>query len=159
LLQWIEQAFDPRRRRADLLGASVVAAIASDFVFSPDPPAPAPRHLRLVRDGAVTTPGRTAARRPSAAVYRRRRILAAGVLTALLLGAWWAVRAVAESPSTGLAPSRPIATRVWVVHPGDTLWGIASASGYNGDIRPLVDKLSAEVHDQPLQVGERITLP
>jgi hypothetical protein len=138
----------------------VVAVIASDFVFSPDPPAvAAPRHLRLVPDGAVPAPRRTAARRPSAAVYRRRRILAAGVLAALLLGAWWAVRAVAERPSTGLAPSRPIATRVWVVHPGDTLWGIASASGDKGDIRPLVDELSAEVHDQPLQVGERIALP
>lgn len=54
---------------------------------------------------------------------------------------------------------QPAAARVWVVRPGDTLWGIARATGATGDLRPLVDRLSAEVGGQPLQPGEHIALP
>jgi hypothetical protein len=157
----------------------VVAAIAPDFDFDYDfGPGPGgresgprvsggrPSPVALYRP--ATAPRRSAAanrhhtttrRRHSAAVYRRRRIVAAGALTIALVGVGWAVRAVVEGPATPLAPSRPIASKVWVVHPGDTLWGIALASGDKGDIRALVDELSAEVHGQPLLVGERITLP
>jgi hypothetical protein len=48
---------------------------------------------------------------------------------------------------------------VWVVQPGDTLWAIARRVQPSGDIRPLVDAMSAEVHGHPLQVGERLVLP
>jgi hypothetical protein len=177
LLQWVEQAFDPRRLRFDLLGATVVAAFAPDFEFDMAP-APASREYELrVASGrpaavelyrptaplprrAIARPHHaTTRRRHRASVYRRRRIVAAGVLTVAFVGVGWAARAVVEGSGTALAPTRPIASRVYVVHPGDTLWGIALASGDKGDIRRLVDELSAEVHDQPLQVGERITLP
>lgn len=73
---------------------------------------------------------------------------------------------LARTERTSIASARTISTssrlasaRVWIVRPGDTLWGIALASGAKGDIRPYVDRLSSEVGGRPLQVGERIVLP
>ena len=103
--------------------------------------------------------GRRGSRRHAGAVYRRRRVVALGLVAGVVVVPWLAVRVVNDSAAGGPLPSRATAAHVWVVHPGDTLWGIAVASGDRGDVRPLVDELSAEVHGQPLQVGERITLP
>jgi LysM repeat protein len=50
-------------------------------------------------------------------------------------------------------------SKIYIVQPGDTLWSIVAASGYRGDIRAVVDQLSAAQHGQPLQVGQRIVLP
>jgi Tfp pilus assembly protein FimV len=53
------------------------------------------------------------------------------------------------------------AVRTYVVHPGDTLWGIASRLvGSEGDPRPVMDEL-AQVNgiDGGLAVGTRLTLP
>ena len=50
-------------------------------------------------------------------------------------------------------------TTVWVVRPGDTLWGIARAIDPRGDVRPIVDRLAAQVGSAPLYPGERIALP
>ena len=50
-------------------------------------------------------------------------------------------------------------SRAWVVRPGDTLWSIAVAILPHGDVRPLVDRLSAEVGGRPLLVGQHVTLP
>jgi hypothetical protein len=100
-------------------------------------------------------------RRHSAEVYRRRRIVALAVLVVVLVGAGVLVRGwLGGTSEAGAAPAgRAAAGRVWVVRPGDTLWGIALASGDKGDVRPLVDALSAEVHGQPLQIGQRLLLP
>jgi len=106
-------------------------------------------------------------RRPSAAVVRRRRLaMLAGLLLALV-GGWFALQAAlglfggGPLATTGQPGGlRPAAARVWVVQPGDTIWTIARAvSGGRGDERPLVDRLSAEVGDRALQVGQRIPLP
>lgn len=95
--------------------------------------------------------------RPSAAVYRRRRTVALGLVGAAVLAGWVGVHDLVAGDRLG--PSQDIAAHVVVVAPGDTLWSIAASSGVKGDLRPLVDELSAEVHGQPLQVGERITVP
>jgi LysM repeat protein len=50
-------------------------------------------------------------------------------------------------------------TRVWVVEPGDTLWGIARQLQPSGDIRPLVDQLSRQLTGGQLQVGQRLIIP
>jgi LysM repeat protein len=43
----------------------------------------------------------------------------------------------------GVGASRPAAARVYVVRPGDTLWGIAAGLvGRAGDPRPVVDRLA-----------------
>ncbi len=103
---------------------------------------------------------------PGRATVRRRRLV---VLTSLVLavaGGWFALQAalgwIGGGPLTATGQPgglRSVATRVWVVRSGDTLWGIAAASGASGDLRPLVDRLSDEVGHRPLQPGERVTLP
>jgi hypothetical protein len=140
----------------------VVAAIAPR-PDSSSSPTPRPR-LYVIPGGPTPRPSR----RLAPAVYRRRRVVAlvvlAGVVAGVLVGLGLVVRTVVDGPAIGPAaigtpPSRPAASRVWVVRPGDTLWSIALASGDKGDVRPLVDRLWAEVHGQPLLAGERIALP
>lgn len=104
--------------------------------------------------------------RPSRAVLRRRRVAVGGLALVALVASWIAGGAALGAGGSGPltatgAPSgsQPAAYRSWVVRPGDTLWSIAEASGAKGDIRPLVDRLSAEVGGRPLQVGQRIALP
>jgi LysM domain len=61
------------------------------------------------------------------------------------------------APGTGRTASA--AAHVWVVQPGDTIWAIARHLEPNGDVRPLVDRLSHEVHGRALQVGQRLVVP
>jgi hypothetical protein len=134
-------------------------AVTPDLIL-PGPRQPSRAVVRRSPGAAVyPRPAAALERRRSAAVYRRRRLVVFGVLAFVVMGLGVAVRAWMSAPAAALPPSRPVAARVWVVHPGDTLWSIALASGDRGDIRPLVDRLSAEVHNQPLQVGERLILP
>lgn len=135
--------------------------------------AAAPSHLRLVRpDGrTVPMPSRSAPGAPSceqqrqAATFRRRRAVALTGLALLLGGLWIALQAAVGGTggslltSSGTPGGTPAAAHVWVVRPGDTLWGIALASGAQGDIRPVVDRLAAQTGGRPLTVGERIVLP
>jgi len=95
---------------------------------------------------------------------RRSRALAA--FAALLAAcAVWAQAGAADRAGNGplavpgSGPSQAIAARVWVVQPGDTLWRIAHHLQPSGDIRPLVDRLSAEVHGRALQVGQAVPIP
>ncbi len=57
----------------------------------------------------------------------------------------------------GSVPSR--AGYLYIVRPGDTLWGIASRVEPGGDPRPLVYRLQAQLHGCALSPGERIVLP
>ncbi|MHB1535478.1 MAG: LysM peptidoglycan-binding domain-containing protein [Acidimicrobiales bacterium] len=100
------------------------------------------------------------------AVLRRRRLVALVLISLVVLGGWLALQAALGRTGDGpLAVAGPPGgtglggERVWVVEPGDTLWSIAVASGAHGDIRPLVDRLSAEVGGRPLAVGQRIVVP
>lgn len=100
--------------------------------------------------------------RPSAAVVRRRRLVAALAMVALSSSVAFGARALAggspESPSS-TAQSGQRTERVWIVRPGDTVWSLVEASGVHGDIRPVVDRIEASLHNQPLQVGERVVVP
>jgi hypothetical protein len=63
---------------------------------------------------------------------------------------------------TGAGSPRPSAARVYVVRPGDTLWGIAvRAAGPQADPRPTVDRLIAANHlgNSTITPGERLSLP
>lgn len=64
------------------------------------------------------------------------------------LGAPEPVRASAVSPE-------PV---VHIVQPGETLWAIARKLQPDGDVRPLIARLSAARHGAPLRVGERLEL-
>jgi hypothetical protein len=59
----------------------------------------------------------------------------------------------------GAGRTATAAAHVWVVEPGDTLWGIAEHLEPGTDVRPLVDSLSRQVHGRPLQAGERLLVP
>ena len=47
------------------------------------------------------------------------------------------------------------------VHPGDTLWSIASAHAVSGDIQDAIDRISAvnHLHGASLQPGQRLRVP
>ena len=109
-------------------------------------------------------------------VLRRRRLVAVSVLATVAATFGAVVATVVISALLTAGPSVPgggpltaagssgpaartVAARNWVVRPGDTLWTIVEHSGLRGDPRPLVDRLNAELHARPLQVGERIALP
>lgn len=60
----------------------------------------------------------------------------------------------------GATPGINLASdQVWVVQPGDTVWSIAQAADPGADVRPLVDRITAELKGQPLYPGERILIP
>ena len=57
--------------------------------------------------------------------------------------------------------ARPHAARIYVVHRGDTLWGIATRlSGPAADPRPLVDAIAALNHTRGALVpGQALKVP
>jgi hypothetical protein len=111
--------------------------------------------------GATTAPEPTPARHPTAA----RRSAVVGVFTVLLAAcAVWVQGGGGRTGSGPLAApgagrTETAAAHVWIVQPGDTLWGIARRLDPHGDVRPLVDALSRQVHGKPLQAGEQLRLP
>jgi hypothetical protein len=108
-------------------------------------------------------------RRPSAAVYRRRRLVCFLVAAAAVGFGWLGLHqltgasgdgplTVAGRPVSSVNPVLVSRTRM-IVQPGDTLWSIARRSQAAGDIRPLVDAMASQRHGRALQVGETIEVP
>jgi hypothetical protein len=104
--------------------------------------------------------------RPSRITYMRRRMAAVGILVLLtflaVIAAGAALARIGGGPltTTGATSGREtVAAQAWVVKPGDTIWSIAEAIDPRGDVRPLVDRLSAETGNEPLYAGEVIQLP
>jgi len=121
------------------------------------PQAPAPRHLRL-----VPPPAR---RLPRSTMYRRRRVVLVAALFFAVFFAVLAARAALGALGGGplAAPETPAGrggapAAVYVVQPGDTYWTIARHLQPAGDVRALVDHLSAEHGGAPLQPGEQLAL-
>lgn len=114
----------------------------------------------------AASPART---RPDRLVYRRRRLLAVGLLllaVAAVLGLAQLIQAgIGGGPLTttgaaaGSSAAIPAGTRYYVVQPGDTLWSIADRVDPNGDERPLVDALVRETGGSSLYPGERVAIP
>jgi hypothetical protein len=102
-------------------------------------------------------------RSPSTSVYTRRRIMAAVVLTVVVLAVWVTLRSVGSAAVlTAPDASRPmmsIGARTYVVQPGETFWSIARRLDPDGDPRPVVDRLVAAHDGNALQAGEVIVLP
>jgi len=99
---------------------------------------------------------------PSAATYRRRRlvavVLAAGLAALALIGLRGGVATVtprAVAPSAPVIAPRAVAT----VRPGDTLWSIARRLEPVGDVRVLVDRLVGANGVGVLQPGELVVIP
>ena len=105
----------------------------------------------------------TSSAQPSRRTYLRRRVLAAIVLTVLVLTVWAALR-VLGSATAFSAPERspavaPTAGQAHVVQPGETLWSIARRLDPGGDPRPVVDRLAAAHGGSQIVAGEVIVLP
>jgi hypothetical protein len=102
-------------------------------------------------------------RRPSAATYRRRRVVASLLLALAVAGLVLGARQVAGTPGGDPAPASggsPAAPVVHVVQPGETVWAVARVIQPEGDLRPLVDALvSANGGSAALAVGQRLVLP
>jgi Tfp pilus assembly protein FimV len=62
-----------------------------------------------------------------------------------------------SAPAASSSSAAPGATVT--VEAGDSLWTIARKVQPTGDVRPLVDRLSAAYGDAPLQVGQQLTIP
>ncbi|HVM66247.1 MAG TPA: LysM domain-containing protein [Acidimicrobiales bacterium] len=121
--------------------------------------APQSRRCRASRPGDART-----ARAPAARPAARRSALAGAFIVAFATCAVWVQggggrtgSAPLNAPGTGRTATA--AAHVWVVEPGDTLWGIAERLEPGTDVRPLVDALSRQVHGRPLQAGERLVVP
>ena len=127
-----------------------MAAIAWDRVDE--------RTGRRVNDAAplqlVTAP--PSRRRPDAARYRRRRLVALVVGLALLVGVvQLAGGLLSASATAGAAPSEPV---VLVAQPGDSYWSLAAEVHDGGDIRSTVDALVDANGGRALRAGDRIVV-
>lgn len=99
-------------------------------------------------------------RRPSTAVYWRRRLAVVGMAVALVVVAAQAGDALGGSPLA--APERrPASSGIVEVtaRPGDSLWSIVERSFPGEDPRPRVDELMEARHGAPLVPGEVVGVP
>jgi nucleoid-associated protein YgaU len=126
------------------------------------------RHTAPVRRLAGASRSRAwAGHRLDPAVYRRRRLLVAGLfllaIAAALILAQLIQAGIGGGPLTTTAaaagPVIPAGATSYVVRPGDTLWTIAASIDPKGDERPLVDALSRETGGAPLYPGEHLAIP
>ena len=83
---------------------------------------------------------------------------------------WWAAAQGGAPADLGGQGSGPLTTpqpaaishgriTTYTVQPGDTLWSIARRVQGEGDLRPLVHRLTSTRGGRPLQVGEELNVP
>jgi hypothetical protein len=129
--------------------------------------APGPRHGAAVRrHGMPARDTRMASRRSTVRLTRRGRIVVATLLTALCLLlvalAWMAITARAQAADGGL-PQGAVYRNLTsvVVHPGQTLWSIASQAEPSADPRvvmQLIIELNA-LHGTSIEPGQHLWVP
>lgn len=139
--------------RPHLQLATAVATIPQSAPHVPKRPA-----LRPIEGGQSR-----ASLRRRRVFWRRRLLVALGLLTALLV-AWQAVvgvTALFADPAPDVVPAQAVAAppftgTTYVVQPGDSLWSIAKRVAPGRDPRPVVDELSHRLGGAPLRPGQPI---
>lgn len=100
--------------------------------------------------------------RPSAATFWRRRVVVAALLVVSLMAAVHVLGRFGGGPLSLAEPLPTLASSspgdVYIVQPGDTLWAIARSLQPEGDVRPLVQRLAAQLHGRSLSVGDRLVV-
>ncbi len=114
------------------------------------------RDLRLVE--RPERAARDRGRRTSAAVRRRRTLVAAIAIFVVALALPLSGTG-GHSHATGSAPAETGAGVAYTVQPGDTLWTIAERVDPTADPRPLVARLAAQTGSDSVVPGEHIDLP
>ena len=111
----------------------------------------------IQRPARVTTPRRRAAE-GQVRLTRRGRLAVLGfaLMVLLVLGVVWGSGSVAT-----LHPGTPEPTRIVVVAPGDTLFGIAAGVAKDGQVGEMVEQLQQMngLDDPMLQVGQHLRVP
>jgi hypothetical protein len=103
-------------------------------------------------------------RRPSTAVYWRRRVAVVAMALVLVVVAAQAGDALGGSPLAApeRRPTSSAASKTLVevtVRPGDSLWSIVERTFPGEDPRPRVDELMDARHGAPLVPGEVVGVP
>lgn len=128
-------------------------AAVTTYFGSDSPAYPATR--RAVPRAAIAR-----ARRPSTAVYWRRRLAVVGMAVGLVVVAAQAGDALGGSPLA--APERRPTSSTLVevkARPGDSLWSIVERTFPGEDPRPRVDELMEARDGAPLVPGEVVGVP
>lgn len=97
---------------------------------------------------------------PTAATYRRRRLVAltVAVLVLVVVGNVLASLLGVGAAPAGVERARPVVERTVVVQPGDTVWSIATELAGDGDVRPVVDAIVEANGGSALRAGERLAV-
>jgi nucleoid-associated protein YgaU len=93
---------------------------------------------------------------------RRRRIvllLAAMVMLVLLALPWGGTGGNSLAVPGAAHGGSLVAGSEYVVHRGDTLWGIAARLAGNSDPRPVMAQLESEAGGDDIQPGQVLRLP
>ena len=120
-------------------------------------------HLRVLQGGRA--PARVALQ----STYRRRRLVAALIVTLTLLAITAMTRIAGDNPSpvagelsptsAAAASAAGVAAPTVVVQPGDTLWTIAAEAAPGVDVRITVDQIVALNGSSPIVAGQELELP
>jgi hypothetical protein len=156
-----EQLEIPRHLRARLDGPTGRRLAALRLV---DEPTSTRRAVPASRVDAAARPevGSRTARRPAPARTRLAPLVVLACAVVVALAA--AIPALSVDPgpagseAVGGTTMTPVSAQVYVVQPGDTLWGIANSVAPGSDPRPLVDALAAQVGPSGLQPGQQLRL-
>lgn len=96
---------------------------------------------------------------PTAATFRRRRLVAAGLAVLLLVSSVnVAFQIAGGGATTGDDGVRPVAELSVLVEPGDTVWSIADSLAGDDDVRPVVDAIVDANGNANLTTGERLRI-
>jgi LysM domain len=95
--------------------------------------------------------------RPTARVYAVRRLVAGGLILALLFVVGQIV--TASTATTPAHPSVAHSSSVHIVQPGESLWSIAQQERPHADMARLVDEMLRLNGSSTIRVGQELILP